>query len=106
MRSPSDTVAPTPWHHLSPELTLERLGIGPKGFSSDEARRRLSQVGPNRLPEPKARGPLVGFLAQFHNLLIYVLLVAAVVTLILEHWIDSGVILGVVVVNSVIGFLH
>ena len=106
MSSPIETVAPTHWHHRSPELTLERLGIGPKGLSMEEARRRLSQVGPNRLPEPKARGPLVGFLAQFHNLLIYVLLVAALVTLILQHWIDAGVILGVVVVNAVIGFLQ
>jgi magnesium-transporting ATPase (P-type) len=104
--SPIETVAPTPWHHLTPDLTLERLGIGPKGLSIDEARRRLGQVGPNRLPEPKARGPLIRLLAQFHNLLIYVLLVAAVVTLILQHWIDSGVILGVVVVNAVIGFLQ
>ncbi len=106
MSSPIDTVAPTPWHHLSPDLTLERLGIGPKGLSIDEARLRLSQVGPNRLPEPKARGPLIRLLAQFHNLLIYVLLVAALVTLILHHWIDSGVILGVVVVNAVIGFFQ
>jgi magnesium-transporting ATPase (P-type) len=46
------------------------------------------------------------FLLQFHNVLIYVLLAAAVVTALLGHWIDSGVILGVVVINAIIGFLQ
>ncbi|MGE5153884.1 MAG: cation-transporting P-type ATPase [Bdellovibrio bacteriovorus] len=106
MSSPIETVAPLPWHHLSPQLALERLGTGPNGLSGEEARRRLTQFGPNRLPEVKARGPLVRFLAQFRNLLIYVLLIAALVTAVLQHWIDAGVILGVVVVNAIIGFIQ
>ena len=62
--------------------------------------------GPNRLPEARARGPLMRFLAQFHNVLIYVLLGAAVVTAGLQHWVDTGVILAVVLANAVIGFIQ
>ena len=46
------------------------------------------------------------FLAQFHNVLIYVLLGAAVVTGVLQHWVDTGVILAVVLANAVIGYLQ
>jgi magnesium-transporting ATPase (P-type) len=45
-------------------------------------------------------------LYQFHNVLIYVLLIAAVVTAALAHWVDTGVILGVVVINALIGFVQ
>ena len=46
------------------------------------------------------------FLLQFHNILIYVLLGSAVITAVLDHWIDTGVILAVVVANAVIGFIQ
>ncbi|ENO86760.1 putative cation-transporting P-type ATPase [Thauera linaloolentis 47Lol = DSM 12138] len=62
--------------------------------------------GPNTLPEPPRNGPLKRFLLQFHNVLIYVLLAAGVVTLLLGHHVDSGVIFGVVLINALIGFLQ
>lgn len=62
--------------------------------------------GPNRLAEVRARGPLLRFLRQFHNVLIYVLIGAAVVTGALQHWVDTGVILAVVLANAVIGFIQ
>ena len=67
---------------------------------------RLERDGPNRLPPPPPRSPWARLLAQFHNVLIYVLLGAGLVTSALGHWIDAGVILGVVVINAVIGFLQ
>jgi calcium-translocating P-type ATPase len=66
----------------------------------------LTRYGPNRLPEARSRGPLRRLLAQFHNVLIYVLLGAAVVTGSLQHWVDTGVILAVVLANAAIGFLQ
>ena len=66
----------------------------------------LDTHGPNRLPEAKPRSPLLRFLAQFHNLLIYVLLAAALVTALLQHWLDAGVILGVVLIDAAIGFVR
>ena len=76
------------------------------GLTATEAAQRLAEHGPNRLPEGQTRGPLRRFLAQFNNVLIYVLIGAAVVTGALQHWIDTGVILAVVVANAVIGFLQ
>ncbi|MFY8095161.1 MAG: cation-transporting P-type ATPase [Niveispirillum sp.] len=96
---------PTP-HSATPEECLAALDAGPHGLSGSEAAHRLSVHGPNRLPEAAGRGPLLRFLAQFHNVLIYVLLAAATVTAFLQHWVDTGVILAVVMANAVIGFIQ
>jgi magnesium-transporting ATPase (P-type) len=76
------------------------------GLSSARAAQRLADIGPNRLPEAPPRSGLKRFLAQFHNVLIYVLLAAALVTAVLQHWVDTSVIVGVVVVNALIGFVQ
>jgi calcium-translocating P-type ATPase len=76
------------------------------GLSTQEAAIRLQRDGPNRLAEPKPRHPLVRFLYQFHNVLIYVLIVAGVVTALLQHWVDASVIFAVVVVNALIGHIQ
>jgi magnesium-transporting ATPase (P-type) len=95
------------WHSLSREEALRRLETTAEhGLAADEARRRLEQYGPNRLPEAERESALLRFLKQFHNVLIYVLLAAAVVTALLGEWIDTGVILAVVLVNAVIGFIQ
>ncbi len=93
--------------HATPAAEcLARLSATPEGLTAPEAARRLAAHGPNRLPEVQARGPVVRFLRQFHNVLIYVLIVAAVVTGALQHWVDTGVILAVVLANAVIGFVQ
>jgi magnesium-transporting ATPase (P-type) len=95
------------WHSLTAGEALQRLETAPeRGLSADEARRRIERFGPNRLPEEERESALIRFLKQFHNVLIYVLLAAAVVTALLGEWIDTGVILAVVVVNAVIGFIQ
>lgn len=85
---------------------LSDLKTGAGGLTATEAAERLAAHGPNRLPEGQTRGPLRRFLVQFNNVLIYVLIGAAVVTGALQHWIDTGVILAVVLANAVIGFLQ
>jgi magnesium-transporting ATPase (P-type) len=94
------------WHALDGSTVLERLGSSEQGLAGDEVRERLARLGPNRITPPRRRGPLRRFLAQFHNVLIYVLILAAGVTAALGHWVDTGVILGVVVINALIGFLQ
>ena len=94
------------WHALSVEDALARQQTSTAGLSAAEAARRLSVNGPNRLPPPPRRGPLIRFLSQFHNVLIYVLLAATLITLFMAHWLDAGVILGVVVINAIIGFIQ
>jgi magnesium-transporting ATPase (P-type) len=95
------------WHAVPAAEVIARLQTDPaKGLDAIEASRRLARFGPNRLPEGKKRGPLMGFLAQLNNILVYVLLAAGFVKLMVGLWLDSAVILGVVVVNALLGFLQ
>jgi cation-transporting ATPase F len=76
------------------------------GLADAEARRRLERYGPNVLPEARTSGSLVRFARQFNHPLIYVLLVAGVVTLVLGENTESAVIFGVVLTNAVVGFIQ
>ncbi len=76
------------------------------GLSQKEADQRLAQQGRNKLPAPKRKSPLVRFLSQFHNVLIYLLLIAALVATFLGEWIEVGVILAVVIINVLISFIQ
>lgn len=103
-RPPDERAA---WHSLSAEAVLACLQADrERGLSTQEVLRRLRQWGPNRLEQTAKRGPFKRFLAQFHNVLIYVLLTAAIGTGLLGEWVDTGVILGVVLINAAIGFLQ
>jgi magnesium-transporting ATPase (P-type) len=93
-------------HALSNADVLGRLDTSPDGLSTAEAAHRLETVGPNRLPQPPRDGLFKRFFKHFHDLLIYILIGAGVVTAVLGHWLDTGVILGVVVLNAIIGFIQ
>ncbi len=95
-----------PWHALGQDALQRLLETGDNGLSQQEADSRLRRFGPNRLPEARPRGPWMRFLSQFHNLLIYVLLAAGLVTSLLQHWLDASVIFAVVLINALIGFLQ
>ncbi|WP_293005776.1 cation-transporting P-type ATPase [Nitrosomonas sp.] len=94
------------WHHISIELALSELDASPTGLSQDEAEMRIKTHGPNRLPDPPKHSDIIRFLLQFHNILIYVLLGSAAITAALDHWIDTSVILAVVLANATIGFVQ
>ncbi|MBD1401690.1 cation-transporting P-type ATPase [Pelovirga terrestris] len=93
-------------HHIDPDQIIKQLDSPTKGLSQSEAQRRLEKVGYNRLPAAEKEGILKRFFKHFHNLLIYVLLAAALLTALLGHWIDTGVILAVVIINAAIGFIQ
>lgn len=95
-----------PWHALSGEDVAAELGATLDGLEGEEAERRLERYGPNRLSSGKKRSALQRFLTQFHNVLIYILLITGIVTVILGHYIDSGVIFLVVFINALIGFIQ
>ncbi len=98
--------APTPYHALAAAEALRALETSEHGLSSEAVAQRRQIHGPNRLPEPRRRSTALRFLAQFHNVLIYVLIGSAIVTAGLGHFVDTGVILGVVLVNAAIGFVQ
>ena len=100
----SDSAA---WHAVSAAEVVKRLATnGEKGLDAAEASTRLQKYGPNRLPEGKKRGPSMRFLAQFNNILVYVLLGAGFTKLMLNLWVDAGIIFGVVVLNALLGFIQ
>ena len=94
------------WHNITTEQALSNLNAQASGLSRKEAEERLANYGANELKEEKARSAVMRFLLHFHNILIYVLLVSAAITLSLGHFVDTGVILAVVVVNAIIGFVQ
>ncbi|MGJ0483866.1 MAG: cation-transporting P-type ATPase [Methylomicrobium sp.] len=95
------------WHELEADDVVERLNSARhRGLSSQEARMRVKQYGRNRLPPPRKRSAFLRFLLQFHNVLIYVMLVAAGTTAMLSDWVDTGVLLAAVLVNAIIGFIQ
>lgn len=94
------------WHAAPAESALATWDSTAAGLHENEAAKRLGEHGANRLTPPPSRGPVRRFLDQFRNILIYVLLVAAAVSAALGHWLDMSVILGVVVINALIGFLQ
>ena len=94
------------WYSIPAEEVFQKLVSGDNGLKQTEVERRLQKYGLNRLRPPKKDGPLTRFLLQFHNVLIYVLIGAGVITAFLGHYIDSGVIFGVVIVNALIGFIQ
>ena len=105
---PTHAAAPAPaWYAQSVDAALRAQSVcASTGLSHQEAIRRLEQYGRNSLPAPRRRGPLLRLALQFHNPLIYVLVVAGAITFGLEDYVDAGVIFGVVLINAVIGFVQ
>ncbi|MFN4242183.1 MAG: cation-transporting P-type ATPase [Tepidisphaerales bacterium] len=102
----ADTGGTAPFHALDADEVLRRLQTTPDGLSADEAARRLRLHGPNRLTPRRKKHWLLRLLSHFHNVLIYVLLAASVGTFVLGKYVDTGIILAVVVINALIGFLQ
>jgi magnesium-transporting ATPase (P-type) len=95
-----------PPHARPADEVLAELGVDRQGLSTARAGQILADVGPNRLPEPDRPSALRRFLRHFDDILIYILLASAVLKAILGEWIDFAVILGVAVINAIIGFVQ
>jgi len=89
-----------------PDAVLAAFETTAEGLSAGSATRRLAEVGPNRLPEPPRPSAVRRFLGHFDDVLIYILLAAAVLKAILGEWVDFAVILVVAVANAVVGFVQ
>ncbi len=95
------------WHTLSPGEVARLLKTDPStGLSEEEVRKRLEQFGPNILTAKHGRPAWLRFLLQFHQPLIYILIASGIITALLQEWVDSGVIFGVVLVNAIIGYIQ
>ncbi len=94
------------WHATETGDVFSLVKSQESGLSNETFNERFQTYGPNRLRPPKKKSALERFILQFHNVLIYVLIAAGVITAMMEHWIDSGVIFAVVVINALIGFIQ
>jgi magnesium-transporting ATPase (P-type) len=92
------------WHALEAGEAVERLGTGPEGLPGSEAAARLDEHGPNALETEEPTSSFVLLLRQFRSPLIGILLVAAVVTVLIHEYVDTAVIVAVLVLNAAVGF--
>ena len=98
--------SPPAWYALTPEETARETRTTTDGLSTPEAGRRLAELGPNTLPKGEAEGPLALFLRQVNDPLVWVLVGSSGLALALGKGTDAAVVLGVVVLNALIGFLQ
>src|SRR6185437_7061830 len=94
------------WHMLSIAKVYELLGTGSKGLSSETAQEKLLLNGPNELQEGKKKNVLNILLAQFKEVMILILLAAAVISGIIGELTDTIVIFLIVILNAIIGFIQ
>ena len=93
-------------YQLSAQDVLAQMNSQPEGLNASDAEKRQHIYGPNALPEKKGKPAWLRFLAHFNDVLIYVLLAAAALTAVMGHWVDTAVILGVTVINALIGHIQ
>jgi len=77
------------WYQLKISDVLYRLKSSRTGLSEKEARKRLAKDGINRISEDKPASKIKMLLAQFNNVLVYIVLVATGVSIFLHHWGDA-----------------
>ncbi len=105
--SNASNASPHQWHQLHAEEVVRLLDVDLKtGLAGAEARRRLEKFGPNVVRARRGTPAWLKVLKQFNQPLVYILLLAGSVTAFLGEWVDSSVILGVVVINAMVGFLQ
>lgn len=101
------TILEEHWHNLPEAEVIDFLETSlDRGLDAFEVEHRQKHFGPNTITQKKGKSPLLLFLLQFHQPLVYILLGAAAVTSLLQEWVDSGVIFGVVLINAIIGFIQ
>jgi cation-transporting ATPase F len=102
-----NAIEPEHWHHLSAREVIRLLETHPEqGLHPIEVENRQQQYGSNTLTQREGKGPLIAFLEQFNQPLIYILMAAGVITGLLGEWIDMGVIFAVVLINAIVGFVQ
>jgi H+-transporting ATPase len=83
--------------------TLNKLSATTEGLSSSEAQKRLQQYGPNEIPEKK-ENPLRKFLSYFWGPIPWMIEAAIIMSAVIQHWPDFGIIFTLLMMNAVVGF--
>lgn len=94
------------WYQIDSKDFFRKLNTSEEGLTDKEVKKRLLQYGPNKLAEEEKINKLKILLHQFTSPLIYILLIAAIVTFLLKEYVDTGVIMAVVLLNAIIGYIQ
>ena len=94
------------WHTISTDEALKETNSSKEGLSADEAQRRLAEYGPNELIAKKKTPAIIFFLRQFKDIMILVLVAAAIISAFIGEVTDTIVIVVIILVNAVIGFVQ
>jgi Ca2+-transporting ATPase len=95
------------WHsHTPDELETTLQSNLDKGLTEPEGRQRLANHGPNELPEAPPVSALTLLIGQFTSVIIWVLIGAAVISGLLQEWVDAAAILAIVLLNAALGFVQ
>ncbi len=89
--------------HLPVKDVMARLGTSEEGLTAAEAKKRLATYGYNEIQEKRV-SPWLKFLSYFKGPIPIIIIVAAILSAVLKHWPDVGVILALLVLNAVVGF--
>ena len=94
------------WHQKTIDATIDDLKSSLQGLSSEEAKKRLKEYGPNELKEGKKKTALGMFLNQFKDFMIVVLIFAAIISGIIGDAADTIAIIVIIILNAIIGFVQ
>jgi len=102
-----EIIRSTQWHHLSVEEVTQHLDTNlDTGLTSSVAAKKREHFGANELKSKPGKSPLLRFLLQFNQPLLYILLIAGLIKAFLGQWVNAGVIWGVTLINAIIGFVQ
>ena len=91
------------WHTLSKQEVFEKLECTQAGLSSQEGKARLEKYGNNTLPKKKTKSIVLMFLEELINPIVLILLAAMAFSFIVKEWLDGFVILGIVLIDAIMG---
>src|SRR6185369_4077988 len=94
------------WHALEANEVLEHLDVAGNGLTSEEARKRLEQYGPNQLKEAARSTFLQMLWEQLNNFVVILLIVASIVSALLGDYVEAGAIIAIVVLNAILGIVQ
>lgn len=105
--TPKEIIQSSQWHHLSVQEVIRHLDSNLEtGLNSDVTTKRRERFGANELKSKPGKSPLLRFLLQFNQPLLYILLIAGAIKAFLGQWVNAGVIWGVTLINAIIGFVQ
>ena len=94
------------WHESRESVAGKLVSDAEQGLTPREAAERLEKYGSNVLAEKPGRSPVALFFDQFKDFIIWVLIVAALVSGFLQEWVDALAIIGIVIINAILGFIQ